>query len=72
MHGTPSASSFGKNNSCTKFLIDFMFGGRPVLFAKTVATPIKRVKLLLQTQYTNHKLAARPYTGMNCMNGRHN
>jgi solute carrier family 25 (adenine nucleotide translocator) protein 4/5/6/31 len=64
MHGAPSSSGSGSNNSYTKFLIDFMLGGTAGAIAKTVAAPIERVKLLLQTQHNNPKLAARPYTGI--------
>ncbi len=38
------------------FFLDFMTGGIAGAFAKTVAAPIERVKLLLQTGHTNHQL----------------
>jgi solute carrier family 25 (adenine nucleotide translocator) protein 4/5/6/31 len=42
-------------------------GGISGALAKTIAAPIERVKLLLQTQHTNPKLIDRPYTGItNC------
>ena len=44
-------------------LKDFVLGGTSGAIAKTLAAPIERVKLLLQTQENNPKLAERPYTG---------
>ena len=61
MHG--SSSSGGKDKSTKKFIVDFMLGGTAGAIAKTVAAPIERVKLLLQTQHNNPKLRERPYTG---------
>lgn len=46
-----------------KVLKDFMLGGTSGAIAKTLAAPIERVKLLLQTQENNPKLMERPYTG---------
>lgn len=40
-----------------------MMGGVSGAIAKTAAAPIERVKLLMQTQSANPKLAERPYTG---------
>jgi solute carrier family 25 (adenine nucleotide translocator) protein 4/5/6/31 len=42
-----------------------MMGGISGAVAKTIAAPIERVKLLLQTQMANPKLAGNPYTGNN-------
>lgn len=39
-----------------------MMGGISGAIAKTVAAPVERVKLLIQTQQANPKLAANPYT----------
>jgi solute carrier family 25 (adenine nucleotide translocator) protein 4/5/6/31 len=57
-HPAPKQSGF------KKFLKDFMLGGISGAVAKTIAAPIERVKLLLQTQYTNPKLVSRPYNGI--------
>lgn len=57
--GSTSNSGSGWN----KVLKDFILGGTSGAIAKTIAAPIERVKLLLQTQENNPKLAARPYTG---------
>ncbi|CAD8136949.1 unnamed protein product [Paramecium octaurelia] len=54
------SSSSGSSN----FLYDFLAGGVSGALAKTIAAPIERVKLLLQTQHTNPKLIARPYKGI--------
>jgi hypothetical protein len=61
MHQPAPKAEGGKGGS--KFLMDFLLGGTAGAIAKTVAAPIERVKLLLQTQHNNPKLAARPYTG---------
>lgn len=45
------------------FLLDFLSGGVAGVVAKTVAAPVERVKLLLQTQGTNERLA-KPYKGI--------
>ena len=47
-----------------KVMKDFILGGTSGAIAKTLAAPIERVKLLLQTQHNNPKLAERPYTGI--------
>ncbi|KAL7678388.1 hypothetical protein ACOME3_004615 [Neoechinorhynchus agilis] len=47
-----------------KFLMDFMIGGTAGAIAKTVAAPIERVKLLLQTQDANAAIGARKYKGI--------
>jgi solute carrier family 25 (adenine nucleotide translocator) protein 4/5/6/31 len=39
-------------------------GGVSGAIAKTVCAPIERVKLLLQTQHTNTKLASKQYEGI--------
>lgn len=43
---TPSSSKGGAN----KVIRDFILGGTSGAIAKTLAAPIERVKLLLQTQ----------------------
>lgn len=49
------------------FFIDFMAGGTSGAVAKTLAAPMERIKLLLQTQEANLKLDGKKYTGiMNC------
>ena len=48
MHGAPAKSS--QDQGTMKFLRDFMLGGTSGAIAKTLAAPIERVKLLLQTQ----------------------
>jgi len=52
-----------KSNKIPSFLIDFINGGISGVVAKTAAAPVERVKLLLQTQGTNERLA-RPYAGI--------
>jgi solute carrier family 25 (adenine nucleotide translocator) protein 4/5/6/31 len=59
-HGGSSSSS---GSGWNKVLKDFILGGTSGAIAKTLAAPIERVKLLLQTQENNPKLAARPYKG---------
>ena len=48
IQSSPSSSSQGSSTS--KILMDFMIGGTSGAIAKTLAAPIERVKLLLQTQ----------------------
>ena len=48
-HGSAPSSSSGDNSS-SKMIRDFMIGGTSGAIAKTLAAPIERVKLLLQTQ----------------------
>ena len=47
--GAVSQSSQSKNTK-SKVLRDFILGGTSGAIAKTLAAPIERVKLLLQTQ----------------------
>ena len=61
--GSAPKSSDGGNSS-SKMLRDFIIGGTSGAIAKTLAAPIERVKLLLQTQENNPKLKERPYTGI--------
>ena len=62
-HSSPSQSGGGFYN----VFIDFMAGGISGAIAKTLAAPIERVKLLLQTQEANKKLDGKRYTGiLNC------
>lgn len=58
-HQTPTSSSGYYN-----FFIDFMAGGTSGAIAKTIAAPIERVKLLLQTQEANQRLQGKKYTGI--------
>lgn len=62
-HGSAPAPSDGKN-STSKIIRDFIIGGTSGAIAKTLAAPIERVKLLLQTQENNPKLRERPYKGI--------
>lgn len=62
MHGAPVKSD-GKDQNTMKFIRDFMLGGTSGAIAKTLAAPIERVKLLLQTQENNPALKDRPYKG---------
>lgn len=59
---TPSSS--GNKNTTSKLLTDFILGGTSGAIAKTLAAPIERVKLLLQTQENNPKLKDNPYKGI--------
>jgi len=52
-HQSPNITS---GNNLSKVLKDFLLGGTAGAIAKTVAAPIERVKLLLQTQHNNPKL----------------
>ncbi|KAL4466807.1 hypothetical protein ABPG74_010404 [Tetrahymena malaccensis] len=45
------------------FILDFLSGGVAGAFSKTIAAPLERVKLLLQTQSENQALL-RPYNGI--------
>jgi Mitochondrial carrier protein len=47
-HG--GSSSSGASTGWNKVLKDFVLGGTSGAIAKTIAAPIERVKLLLQTQ----------------------
>ena len=58
-----TSSSSSQGSSTSKILKDFVIGGTSGAIAKTLAAPIERVKLLLQTQENNPKLRERPYTG---------
>ena len=46
-----------------QFLTDFLLGGLSGIIAKTVAAPLERVKLLLQTQDSNKQLEGKRYNG---------
>lgn len=51
------ASSANKSSSSTKrFVLDFMSGGLAGAISKTVAAPLERIKLLMQTQHENTRL----------------
>jgi len=45
-------------------MLDFALGGISAAVSKTAVAPIERVKLLLQTQDANAKLAGKKYTGI--------
>jgi len=50
-------------SNASHFLVDFFSGGVAGVISKTVAAPLERVKLLIQTQGTNERIA-RPYNGI--------
>ncbi len=50
MHGGSSSTSTTEKSTGGKILRDFILGGTSGAIAKTLAAPIERVKLLLQTQ----------------------
>lgn len=58
-----SSPSTSQQSGSSKILKDFILGGTSGAIAKTLAAPIERVKLLLQTQENNPALRERPYTG---------
>lgn len=61
------SSSPSSGGGFQSFLIDFVAGGTSGAIAKTLAAPIERVKLLLQTQDANQRLDGKKYTGiLNC------
>ena len=62
-HQPASSSTSATKSGYGKVLKDFVLGGTSGAIAKTVAAPIERVKLLMQTAQNNPKLAERPYTG---------
>lgn len=62
-HSAPARTP-GEHNTASKILKDFVLGGTSGAIAKTLAAPIERVKLLLQTQENNPRLKDRPYTGI--------
>jgi hypothetical protein len=64
-HHGGSSSSSGSSSGSSKIIKDFILGGTSGAIAKTIAAPIERVKLLLQTQENNPKLMERPYKGRN-------
>lgn len=66
-HAPSSSPASGSAKSgYSKVLRDFVLGGTSGAIAKTLAAPIERVKLLLQTQMNNPRLAEKPYTGTPC------
>lgn len=62
-HASSPAPSTNQN-STSKMVRDFILGGTSGAIAKTLAAPIERVKLLLQTQQNNPKLRENPYKGI--------
>ena len=50
VQGSAPTSSSGDKNTASKVIRDFIIGGTSGAIAKTLAAPIERVKLLLQTQ----------------------
>lgn len=63
-HAPTSSGSSAGGNSTSKVIRDFILGGTSGAIAKTLAAPIERVKLLLQTQENNPKLKDNPYKGI--------
>eukprot|EP01038_Epipyxis_sp_PR26KG_P007082 gene7082-9666_t len=50
------------------FVNDFIAGGVSGMVAKTIAAPIERVKILLQTQHINPSITNNQYKGLiDCM-----
>lgn len=58
------ASSSSSSGGFYDVFIDFMAGGISGALAKTLAAPMERVKLLLQTQEANKRLDGRKYNGI--------
>jgi len=56
--------SEGSEPKTGNFMLDFALGGISAAVSKTAVAPIERVKLLLQTQDANKKLAGKKYTGI--------
>ena len=52
-----------QENRVIGFLKDCIAGGSAGAISKTVAAPLERVKLLLQTQDANKALEGKKYTG---------
>lgn len=50
-------------NKVVSFIKDCLAGGTAGAISKTVAAPLERVKLLLQTQDANKALEGKKYTG---------
>lgn len=60
------------NSEISSILKDFLAGGISGALAKTIAAPIERVKLLMQTQHNNVKLEGKKYTSiLHLQNARH-
>lgn len=50
-----------EKKSVGNFITDFLMGGVAGMISKTVAAPLERVKLLLQTQHSNQQLVGKNY-----------
>ncbi|CAL9204992.1 unnamed protein product [Musa hybrid cultivar] len=63
---TPVSACAPKEKGSTGFLIDFLMGGVSAAISKTAATPIERVKLLIQNQDEMIKAGrlSEPYKGI--------
>jgi len=62
--GDGGGSKGGVGNSPNSvFLVNLLSGGLSGIVSKSVAAPIERVKLLLQTQHVNVTLKSRRYEG---------
>lgn len=57
-----------EENKVMAFIKDCIAGGTAGAFSKTVAAPLERVKLLLQTQDANKALEGKKYTGKDIFN----
>ena len=65
-HNSTSSSNSNSSNpkkSDYTFITDFLAGGIAGIISKTVAAPIERVKLILQTANENLRIT-RPYKGI--------
>lgn len=52
-----------EENQVISFIKNCIAGGSAGAFSKTIAAPLERVKLLLQTQDANLALKGKKYTG---------
>lgn len=55
------------SNKNESFIKDLLAGGFSGIIAKTVAAPVDRVKLLMQTQHINHALEVPYSSSLDCI-----